>query len=252
MYNGGLMAHFYVLGLGVEPRHHATIEVLQALGRCDVIYAQGLTKDELRYLERFQPRRFWKRLPAGEPGPGLHAALTRDLKSGHTAAWVTRGHPFYWNSIATQLVKTAQRLGVSWSTYGAVSPMGLALADMGVALGDEVQGLQSFDFSALTGDSLSVNPEWPLVLYSYGALKKSDFDSAVGRLLRIYPAAHPVEWRQGFGRTETLSLGILGSRFGDLDVVSVICLPSLRRSRSKLGRTSEKPMPRTPERAATR
>lgn len=179
--------------------------------------------------------------------PGL---LSRELKAGRTAAWVTCGHPFYWNALAGRLVRTAKKLGVGWQTYGAVSPMGLALADGGMALGDEVLGLQSFDFAALAGKGVTVNPEWPLVLYSYAALSRRRFAAALRSLLRCYPADHPVACRRGEGRSEGAVLGELAGRYQWLDSVSVFSLPALKRSKSKLGRTSEKPMPRTPERAA--
>lgn len=248
MYNGDAM--LYILGLGVEPLEHATIETLQALGRCDVIWTQGLTLPEQRFLRRFAPKGKWRVLPAREAGERWADLLARDLKAGRVVAWATRGHPFYWNAVAARLVAAAKQLKISWQTYGAVSPMGLALADMGVALGDEVLGLQSFDIAALNDKGIVVNPEWPLVLYSYASLSPQGFSAALRLLLRRYPASHPVEWRRGAGRGERLRLGDLAKTRVALDNVSILCLPALRRSKSKLGRTSEKPMTRTPEAAS--
>ena len=43
----------YILGLGVDPIDHTTVEVLQSIGECERLYVQGLEKEHIRYLSRF-------------------------------------------------------------------------------------------------------------------------------------------------------------------------------------------------------
>jgi hypothetical protein len=240
----------YLLGLGVEPTEHASLEVLQAAGQCDVLFCSGLDAAQRAFLARFAAK--GAELVTVD-ARGSDAVWARKvgalLAAGKTAGLVTPGHPYYWSALGGKLVVQAGKKGVEFRTFGAVSPMGLALAVSGVTLGMNVHGLQSFDCRQFVERKAEVNLSWPLVVYFYSDLDKKTFAAAAKRLVREYGEAHPAVWCRVGGKREIARVGELADGFADLRPGRVLFLEPKVESKSTVGRTDFHPMPRDDKKA---
>jgi len=237
----------YLLGLGVEPVEHATLEVLQAAGRCDVLFCEGLDETQRAFLARFARKGRVEVLAGSEDSraKAVGAALAAD----RTAALVTPGHPYHWSGLAGKLVALAEKKGIAWRTFGAVSPMGLALSISGVTLGTNVHGMQSFDCRALAEKKAAINLAWPLVVYFYDAVDEKTYAAALKRLTAEYGADHPALWCSADGANEASRVGALGAAFKSLRASRVLFLERKIESKSRTGRTDFNPRKRDDKKA---
>jgi len=239
----------FLLGLGVEPEKHATIEVLQAAGECEVVLCDGLDEANRRWLSRFLA-------PGVKPSPvgsgGVPAALKKisaALDAGKTAALITAGHPFYWSALGGRLAALADREKAEWRTFGAISPMGMALAASGVTLGTTVHGMQAFDARFLTERSVKLNTTWPLVLYFYEPLDKKAAAALAKRLTAEYGAAHPAIWCLAGEPKRAALVGGLAAELASAGANRVLYIERKAESQSRVGRTDHHPMKRDDKKA---
>lgn len=240
----------YLLGLGVKPSDHATVEVLQAAGFCDAVYAQGLDSEQEIFFKGFCASGALKLLERSADEEALAGRLVKEAARGRRVALATLGHPFYWNGVAGRLIAKCEGAGVSWRTFGSVSPMGMAIAELGITLGTTIYGLQSFDCAAIASKDVVVNKGWPLVVYFYSPLSSDAYGEALKALGRIYPAGHAVRWCDASGKSRPLTLGALRLHYGELSSCVVLYLPAKESPRSRVGRTEHHAMKKRKEAAA--
>lgn len=227
-------ATVYLLGLGVSPRDHASVEVLQAAASCRKILASGLRPEDRKFLSSFAPKGAVAEAPAAAAAV---AALLSEARAGRPAALATPGHPFYFSALGGAVVAACEAAGVPWKSFGAVSPMGVGLSAVGATIGTTIHGLQSFEHAALAGKAVTPNPVWPLVVYFYEAVTPASFAAAAARLAGFYPPEHLVVWcsgRAGGRRTTVAALAKEGASAGP---DAVLYLPAKAKSEAALGRT---------------
>ena len=239
----------YLLGLGVEPAEHGTIEVLQAAGECDVLFCDGLDDAQRRDLSRYCARGKVAPIDARAGEDAAAKKIMAALAAGKTVGFATLGHPFYWSALGGRLVVSAAKKGVEWQTFGAVSPMGLALSVSGVTLGTNVHGMQAFDARSLAAKGATINLAWPTVVYFYAPLDAGAYGRVVARLTRDYGAAHPALWCSVGPARKAERVGDLAGRFGELRPGRVLYLDRKVVSKSVLGRTDSHPMKRDDKKA---
>jgi hypothetical protein len=239
----------YLLGLGVEPAEHGTIEVLQAAGECDALFSDGLDETQRRDLSRYCAR--GKVLPVDARAGEAAAAkkILAALGAGKTVGFATLGHPFYWSALGGRLAVAAAKQGVEWRTFGAVSPMGLALSVSGVTLGTNVHGMQAFDARSLAEKDGVINLSWPTVVYFYSALDAASYERVVARLTRDFGVDHPALWCTVGPEGKVDRVGDLAGRFAELRPGRVLFLERKVVSKSVLGRTDNHPMKRDDKKA---
>lgn len=227
-----MSATVHLLGLGVTPRDHASVEVLAAAASCRLILAAGLAPADRRFLSGFAPKNAVK-----EAGADAVAVLLAQAKAGRDCALATPGHPFYFSALGGALVAACEKAGVPWKSFGAVSPMGVALSSVGATLGTTIHGLQSFEHAALAGKAVSPNPVWPLVVYFYEPVTPASFAAAAQRLSRLYPAGHRVRWCSGAAVLKTTTVQALAGQGRDAGPQAVLYLEARAKPSVRLGRT---------------
>lgn len=229
-----MSATVYLLGLGVSPQDHASVEVLQAASRCKKLLCAGLAAADRAFLSAFAPKGAVSEAPALDKAV---AALLAEAKAGRDCALVTPGHPFYYSPLGGALVAACEKAGVTWRSFGAVSPMGVGLSAVGATLGTTIHGLQSFEHASLAGKAVTPNPVWPLVVYFYEPVTKDSFAAAVKRLEGIFPAEHPVTWCSGASAGRRTSVAKLAGQAKDAGPAAVLYLPARAEASTNLGRT---------------
>lgn len=225
----------HLVGLGLEPRDHASVESLVALSGCARVHHAGLDAAARGLLARFCRR------GALSPAPADAAAAARrvvaDAAAGKETALVCLGHPFYAGTLGTKAVAECARRGVEWVSYGAVSPLGTALSSVGLTLGTSVWGLQSFEHRAFSDKRPDPNPTWPTVVYFLDRPDAESVAACAARLRELFDAEHPGAWCSGpraGERATPASLGALGAKVG---AAWVLHLPPRAEASTALGRT---------------
>lgn len=240
----------YLLGLGVKPSLHATVEVLQAAGDCEAVYVQGLDGRQEEFLRRFCRPGALKRVEAAADEAEAAERILRRAEKGGAAAFATPGHPFYWNGVAARLLEGCAGRGLAWRTFGSVSPMGVAIAELGVTLGTTIYGLQSFDYAALAARRVRINAAWPLVVYFYSPLRRDVYRGALDALAGVYPAGHAVYGCGALRQSGSLTVSALSGLYEALSPEAVLYLPAPASTRSRIGRTEHHSVKRRKEAVA--
>jgi hypothetical protein len=225
-----------LVGLGLTPRDHATVEVLQALGDADLVMAQGFSAGDLAFLRKVCRAGALKTAPAGGDEKAA-AALVAAAKKGKAAALATPIHPFYFGLAGSAAVAACEKAGVAWRSFGAVSPMGVAIAVAGVTLGSNVYGLQSFEAEAFATKAVTANPVWPLVLYFTSKPSAKTLSALAASLSALYAPEREGLWCSGklAGKSGTLGKALAQAKAAG--VGDTLYLSASRETKEKLGRT---------------
>lgn len=226
-----------LVGLGLSARDHATVETLQALADAESVFAQGFSSADLAFLRSQCARGALKALEADADPAAVASAVCGAAKKGRRAAFATPIHPFYFGRAGAAVVAACDAAKVPWKSFGAISPMGVAIAEAGVTLGQNVFGLQSFEAEALAREAVSPNPVWPLILYFVRTPSASALAGLGKALAPLYAADRQALWCSGklTGRTAVLSKALADAKKaapGD-----TLYLPASRETSSTLGRT---------------
>lgn len=225
-----------LLGLGLEPRDHATVEVLQALAECDEVRAQGFGRQDLEFLKRQCRRGALKSVAQDAPPKPLARALVAAARRGRRVSLATPIHPFYYGPAGAAVVAECAAKKVLWKSFGSISPMGAAISKAGVTLGTNVFGLQSFEAEALADKAVEPNPVWPLILYFVRA-PDAAARSRLGRALaRFYPKSHPALWCAGARVGEKTDLADALRTCSSARTGDTLYLPEAKATASTLGR----------------
>lgn len=231
-----MSATVHLLGLGVSPRDHASVEVLQAAASCKKVLASGLAAADKKFLSAFAPKGAVSDAPAPEKAV---AALIAEAKAGRDCALATPGHPFYFSALGGAVVAACEKEGVRWRSFGAVSPMGVGLSAVGATIGTTIHGLQSFEHAALGSKDVTPNPVWPLVVYFYEPVTPASFSAAAARLAALYEAKHLVVWCSGKAAARRTTVAELAQQAADAGPDAVLYLPARSKPSVNLGRTDE-------------
>lgn len=242
----GLMSgKLYLVGLGLDPAQHATLEGLQAMAACAVVFCEGLTEEEQAFLRGFCAElRPLPRCRDAEGGEAAEAVL-KELAGGRSAALATRGHPFFWGPLAGALLRRCEQRGLAWETFGAVSAIGVAMSATGRTLGEDILGVQAFDYAAVASGEARIHPAWPVALYFFSEPDPAVYARALEALRAVYPAGVPVAWCSGGLRRDATTLQDLPGRFAEITGGTVLVFEPGKEARSRWGE-----LPRPNSRAA--
>ncbi|MBI3554142.1 MAG: hypothetical protein HY077_16720 [Elusimicrobia bacterium] len=151
-----------ICGLGVNPPAETTLETLQVLGACRVVYCDladqktfGWLKDYCRKVER--------------PKSAAQVVAAAKIKGDvGLAVW---GHPQFSSELARQVQLQSRKAKIPYQVIGAISPIGSAFARSVSFLGGDYgyQGIQAYELETLLADSKVLTTRLPLVVYAESA-----------------------------------------------------------------------------------
>ena len=158
----------YVIGAGVDPVRHLTIEAIEALGACKEIWTnvpidvfRRLPEGLAQAVRSLKP--FYK---DNQPRRQNYADVTRHIlaRAGElgVVGYLTQGHPIIFDSVAANLYRdgTAQRIKVD--IVGGVSSIDTVLLDVRF---DPGGGLQIFEATSFVYDKLKFDTRGALLLF---------------------------------------------------------------------------------------
>lgn len=187
------MEKLIICGLGVRVPEETTLETLQALADCRVVFSDLDDKKARAWLGGY-----CKSLKT----PKTASDVVKEAAAGGVglAVW---GNPQSSSRLAREVELAAQKAGLAYRVLGAISPIGSVFARSVSFLGGDYgyQGIQSYDLQTVLDDAASATTELPLVLYAErGAAAK--WKEALARLAPGYPAGHKARLYAPHGETE--------------------------------------------------
>jgi len=175
-------------GLGARPARETTVETLQALGECDVVYADALEPAVFSWLKKF--------CRVLEPAPAaaaIVAAARRRLVG--VAVWGPAAGSL---GLAERVRRGASAAGVACRVYAAISPMGSVfvrsrsfLKCEGCGFDEGWFGAQTYDLETLLSHSPVFSPGLPIIVFARRA-STGAWAALRRRLAPLFPARHRV------------------------------------------------------------
>lgn len=221
----------YLCGMGLFPPYTATLDVLNAISRCDVLINNVSGVETREFLSVLCP----DVRPATYDNHGDDqfwvGRIEKELRRNKTVAFVTRGHPMVFGGLGDALVRRCEALRIDCETFGAVSSIDVLLSFMSRALGEDVSGVQAYDHKVVVLDREPLDSRHPLLLYiCEGLIKGKEVERTRAVLRSFYPADHEC-WL--FGPTydaapQPFLLKELASRFPEIDPSQIIYVPALK------------------------
>ena len=175
------MDKLIICGLGVRVPEETTLETLQALADCRVVYTNLDDKKARAWLAEYCSN--LKSAPSA-------AEILKDAAKGGVglAVW---GNPQSSSRLSREVELAAQKAGLAFRVYGAISPIGSVFARSVSFLGGDYgyQGIQSYDVATVLEDAKAATAELPIVLYSETA-DGAQWKRAFAAIAANYPEGH--------------------------------------------------------------
>ena len=184
----------YLCGLGVFPPQTATVEVLQAISECDVIFNNlpgiGISEFLGLFCKRRRPVAFRYEQDAVLCGD----LILSEVAAGKTVGFVTFGHPLLFGPLSHNVIKVCKSKGIAWKAFGAVSSMDAALAAGGMVMGYSYPGFQVFEMTSDSGlkHLERASNQLPIVVYFADGMGEDGLKGLLKALSARFPSTHKV------------------------------------------------------------
>lgn len=153
-------ALIHLCGLGTNPPHETSLETLQALNACRVVFSDVADRATLSWLKG------WCRSLRRPSGAAEIVSLARrEAGPVGLAVW---GHPLLTSALTRQTLKRATAAKVPVRSFAAVSPLSSALARQEDFFGDDfgLGGLNAYAADSLLRGKFRPAPAIPLVVFA--------------------------------------------------------------------------------------
>ncbi|MFI5349849.1 MAG: SAM-dependent methyltransferase [Elusimicrobiota bacterium] len=231
-----------LISLGADPPRNLTLDSLQAIGSCDVLFVNVCSDLLMDLLVTFCP---------GEVRPitfiskNTRKACARTILAalgpGRTVGYASYGHVMLYGPLTELLTRMSRRNGIPFTASAGVSIIDRVLADSGVVLGDAFRGFQLYDASDLAEGTLPLNGAAALAVYIeevHGEERSAFYGRVQETILTAYPAAHEALLWGSDGSVQRLRVGELAAAHERLDGSQQLYVPPLR---SPLSRSDAPP-----------
>lgn len=215
----------YICGLGLFAPYTATLEVVHALGRCDVLVNNVGGPETRDFLTLFCPRVIAADYSDQGDAPVWIDRIFEELGQGRSVAFVTRGHPMMFGDLGSRLARRAAERGVPCESFAAVSSIDALLARTGLAMGVDFQGVQAYERGAIELGA-RLEPRTPLLVYFYSPMTRPPAE--LQRSLRAYYPPDQRCWMFGpqyEGPVKETALKDLARAFPSIDASRILFLP---------------------------
>jgi len=182
------LGRVFLCGLGVYPPQTATVEVLRALGECDVVFNNlpGIGMSE--FLGLFCANRRPVAFRYEQDAKLCADLVLSEAKPGRTVAFVTFGHPLLFGPLSNEIIQRCRKEGIPCKAFGAVSSMDAVLAASGQVLGFSYGGFQLFESMGLRilDEIEKASPRLPMVVYFADGMSDEWLESLTKILAKNY------------------------------------------------------------------
>jgi precorrin-3B methylase/Flp pilus assembly protein TadD len=177
----------YMIGLGMFPPYNASLDVLMAISRSDLVFNNVAGPEVRNLLGTFCPDVRRASYQAWQDEPKWANAMFKELDKGKTVGFVTRGHPLVFGGLARELVRRCRATGVEFQCLASVSSIDHFLAVTGNCLGEDIGGITAVDLPEFQRQRVH-SVQLPMILCFYGGVKdKAGIRLVQDSLRRFYP-----------------------------------------------------------------
>lgn len=179
-------------GLGVDPPASMTIQVLQALRRCDAIFNNLPGASIYEFLSVFCPDVRPIEFRYEEDVPRCADLICSAIGPGKTIGFVTFGNPVMFGPLAHELFKRSKKGGVECVAFSAISSLDAMLAASGTVMGFSFGGYQVLETNdeEVLARIGKLNPKLPLLAYFVGQLSQDRVAHFFEYVHKTYPPGH--------------------------------------------------------------
>lgn len=196
-------------GLGGRPPYTCSLNVLHALGRCDLVATRegdAAAARAVAALCRGPRRAVW----SGD----LAARAAAEARKGRAVGLAFSSSPVLFGGVSDACLRRCREAGVPCEVIDAPSPFGAALAALRRTLGTDMMGVNAYEWRTLERLE-SVDAEQPLIVaFDRGPLGPGEVAALDAWLSRRYEAGRRA-WLLGAEYGEPaleLAVGALASR----------------------------------------
>ncbi|MDE2491168.1 MAG: hypothetical protein KGM24_09985 [Elusimicrobia bacterium] len=222
-----------LISLGVDPPRNVTLDALEAVRDCDVLFvniASDLIMDLLAVFCRgeVRPINFVNEETRERSARRILAAA----EPGKIVGYATYGHVMMLGPLTILLLRLCRRQKLSVQAYAGVTIIGRLLADAGVVLGDGFDGFQLYAARGLAAQGAPLNPRAALAVYLSDVRdgrRDGFYRRLQERLCAAYGAGHEAQVWGPEGLERRLKLGALHEARESLDGQRQLLVPALPR-----------------------
>lgn len=200
------MPDIFLLGTGIRGTLQISLETLQALDACSVVYVLHDDPDVLAFAQG----RGCEVIDAAEfyPEEGLRYGVYRNISDaivkraagGQRVALLVHGHPLFLVSAAEYTMEKARACGLTVCALPAVSSFDTLLTELKLDFG---YYLHMYDASTLIEKAIALNPEVPTLIFQVatvmnqevtrGLIAREVLEPLQEYLLKFYTPEYPCE-----------------------------------------------------------
>lgn len=193
-------ARLHVCGLGLFPPYTATLDVVGAIRRCDVVFNNVIDDETREFLavlcDDVRPLTFDVRPIDGRRVEHHREAAfwTRQtsclVRQGRVVGYITRGHPLVYGGLGAKIQRQCGALGIESRIFASVSAVDILAGSMGQRLGGDAQTVQVCPARSVERAG-AIDPRHPLlVFFCHKPLKGRQARPFWRALRRHYPETH--------------------------------------------------------------
>lgn len=147
-----------IAGMGLSYPRQATLEVLEAISGCDVVFSNLSGEGASNFLSLFCPDVRYVSYENRKNEIRIAQKIFTAFNKSERVGFVTRGNPMVSGGLIKRLLKEAKKRGVAVRAFPAVSTMDAVLAASGEIFQQTFWGMQMFDSRLLTRAGLRPDP----------------------------------------------------------------------------------------------
>ena len=197
------LVDLYLLGIGIGGPGQITRETWRVLRRCRLVLYLSHRNDILSRINkntRDLEDVYWTGDKYDEVYERIVRLVLDEVKNAPGVAFVTYGHPMFFDSVNLELLARSKRQGLVAKVLPAVSCLDTLCVDLGIDYGD---GTQIFEANDLVSQKLDMNPNLHTLVLQLGNFGTSrtngqycwrigHFSPLIDHLGRYYPVDHRV------------------------------------------------------------
>lgn len=173
-------------GLGTNPPQYVTLDMMEALEGCDVLFVNISGDTLVEFLSLFCKDIRPISYETEEDAPRCAELILAACREGKKAAYVTIGNALVFGPLSARLLGLCRDQSVEFKACPGLSAMDVVLASMGMALGHGFNGFHVYDSCELLEAGFVAAAGVPTVFYFSSGPARMDFSAYQAALVKHY------------------------------------------------------------------
>jgi len=157
----------FICGIGLRSPHHLTVETLDALDKCNLIFSI-LKESDKQFLPKNLQNKFVSLWSLYKPGALRHESYQKQVDKiidealqNSPIAYLTQGNPVFFDSVTQGIIREGKLNNINVEVLAAISSFDTIFVDL---LIDVAPGLQIYEASAIMLHNIELRTDIPCLL----------------------------------------------------------------------------------------